>query len=186
MEVAVHVETLKNFFPSENLSCAACFLLDGPLYVIIEFAIHGSLKDYLHECREAICKLNHTPYIGISRRGRLPSLTPTTSSPREKIPLSQQSSVFSDISATSCSPLLFSPTCVYPEARTRCVTLDSGFVVDSPAAKETHFFPVDVTTAAAQDYINCRGILYMEDVLNFALQIACGLQHLGELKVHTL
>lgn len=59
------------------------------------------------------------------------------------------------------------------------MTLDSGFCGDS-GKSETQFFPMDV---AVQDYINCRGILYMEDVMNFALQIACGLQHLGELEV---
>ena len=33
------------------------------------------------------------------------------------------------------------------------------------------------------DYINTKGIVYMEDVHNFALQIACGLQHLASMEV---
>ena len=34
------------------------------------------------------------------------------------------------------------------------------------------------------DYINTKGLVYMEDVHNFALQIACGLQHLASMQVH--
>ena len=34
------------------------------------------------------------------------------------------------------------------------------------------------------DYINSKGLVYMEDVHNFALQIACGLQHLASLQVN--
>ena len=33
------------------------------------------------------------------------------------------------------------------------------------------------------DYANCKGVVYMEDVQNFALQIAYGLQHLEKLQV---
>ena len=33
------------------------------------------------------------------------------------------------------------------------------------------------------DYINTKGLVYMEDVRNFALQIACGLQHLASMQV---
>ena len=33
------------------------------------------------------------------------------------------------------------------------------------------------------DYINSKGLVYMEDVHNFALQISCGLQHLAGLQV---
>ena len=33
------------------------------------------------------------------------------------------------------------------------------------------------------DYINSKGLVFMEDVHNFALQIACGLQHLASMQV---
>ena len=33
------------------------------------------------------------------------------------------------------------------------------------------------------DYLNTKGLVYMEDVHNFALQIACGLQHLASMQV---
>ena len=34
------------------------------------------------------------------------------------------------------------------------------------------------------DYINSKGLVYMDDIHNFALQIACGLQHLASLQVN--
>ena len=42
-------------------------------------------------------------------------------------------------------------------------------------------------TPIGHDYINTKGLVYMEDVHNFALQIACGLQHLANMQVlHSL
>ena len=38
-------------------------------------------------------------------------------------------------------------------------------------------------TPIGHDYINSKGLVYMEDVHNFALQIACGLQHLAKMQV---
>jgi hypothetical protein len=38
-------------------------------------------------------------------------------------------------------------------------------------------------TPIGHDYINTKGLVYMEDVHNFALQIACGLQHLANMQV---
>lgn len=155
----------------------------GPLYLIIEFAIHGSLKDYLHQCMEVVEKLNHTPRIIRLHRKRHPSLS--SYSPgvqREKVPLSQQSSVFSmtsQISRTDTNPLI-SPSMNSPsdlsytgpiKTRNRCLTQDSG--KGSLSSEPVH------------DYINCKGLIYMEDVMNFALQIACGLQHLEKLQVRT-
>ena len=34
------------------------------------------------------------------------------------------------------------------------------------------------------DYLNTKGLVYMEDVHNFALQIACGLEHLASMQVN--
>ena len=65
--------------------------------------------------------------------------------------------------------------------RSRCLTLDSGIGGDSGKI-ETQFSHAELSP----DYINCKGILYMEDILHFALQIACGLQHLEDLEVHVV
>ena len=181
-----------------DCSCVSCLIIflplppplhhpptAGPLYLIVEFAIHGSLKDYLHQCMEVVEKLNHTPRIIRLHRKRHPSLS--SYSPgvqKEKAPLSQQSSVFSMTSqmsktdTSSISPLITSSMNSPSElsytgpmkTRSRCLTQDSG--KGSLSSEPVH------------DYINCKGLIYMEDVMNFALQIACGLQHLEKLKVH--
>ena len=39
-------------------------------------------------------------------------------------------------------------------------------------------------TPIGHDYINTKGLVYMEDVHNFALQIACGLQHIASMQVY--
>lgn len=162
----------------------------GPLYLIVEFAIYGSLKDYLHQCKEVVLKLNHVPQIVNSRRrSHHPSISstyPALRREREKIPLSQQSSVFSEISqssrvnaASSSSSSSSTPTSFHSTQggpRARCPTQDSGFCGGEPGTFQ-------LSSYVARDYINCKGLLYMEDVMNFAFQIACGLQHLEKLKV---
>lgn len=40
-------------------------------------------------------------------------------------------------------------------------------------------------TPIGHDYINTKGLVYMEDVHNFALQIVCGLQHLASMQVYS-
>lgn len=184
--------------------------LGGPIYLIVEYAAHGSLKDYVCECGDVLKKLNHIPHIAaLSRRSHhRPSLTSCTSS---RLPLSQQSSVFSDISLSSRTTYNPSPTSSQPPSlsvcleqstaataaatsstgtaavvpRSRCLTQDSGFCGEA-GKNDTQLSLETAASTTSRDYINCKGILYMEDVLNFALQIACGLQHLEELEVGNL
>lgn len=139
----------------------------------MEFALHGNLKNYLHQCKEAVNKLNHIPRI-ISLRQHHPSLDSGCSVLQEKVPLSQQSSVFSDISLSSKAGTASTSSCLYRNGSgiSRCLTQDSGFSVEFSNSYPSH------------DYVNCKGLLHMEDVLNFALQIACGLQHLKKLEVY--
>ena len=149
--------------------------------------MYGSLKDYLIECKEVVRKLNHTPRVmGFRRSLRLRSSVSSCNPAQrgEKLPLSQQSSVFSDISLTSRTNSVSADSEMALSTagmmRARCLTQDSGFCgdlmkCDTPAAST----PDQLT----HDYINCKGLLYMEDVMNFAYQIACGLQHLENLGV---
>lgn len=165
--------------------------------MILEFAEHGNLKNYLHQCKEVVEKLNHAPQIASGPRlKRHPSVNsnrhPSVNSNRhasassfyhqhEKIPLSQQSSVFSVSSRTSRidSTDSSSPDC--PKVCTPRGRYDSGFCGESAVRKVKG----SVFSETAQDYVNCKGLLYMEDVLGFGLQIARGLQHLESLKVRS-
>lgn len=152
---------------------------DGPLYLIVEYAVHGSLKNYLHQCKEAVLKLNHTPHVVSLHRHGHPSngsscFTGSSAYPslQEKIPLSQQNSVFS-VSSHSSKLEYSPPSLIQSGSKVRHLTQDSGFF-GGP------------TTYPTQDYINCKGLLYMEDVQNFAIQIAQGLSHLEKLEVSVI
>ena len=62
--------------------------------------------------------------------------------------------------------------------------------MESLEAQQTAHAPGMTTPIAhtvsplAHDYVNSKGLVYMEDVMNFALQIACGLQHLQNMQVY--
>lgn len=147
--------------------------------MIIEFALHGNLRDYLQECKEIVRQLHHAPRVMGSRRSlRLRSSASSTYPALqglEKIPLSQQSSVFSYTSQSSkASPSIAEFDFNQGNGggfRGRCMTQDSGVFTR---------FDFDMSS---HEYINCKGLLYMEDVSNFCHQIAYGLEHLEKLGV---
>ena len=167
--------------------------------MIIEYANHGSLKDFLKNCEEAILKLNHIPQVQQSFRSCRTSSTNSGSSTYPhlvfKLPLSAQNSVFSSggtptalIPSASSSRFDFSCSNHQISREERLVTQDSGFFgenVDHAALSETSGGALMAHTVAplTHDYVNCKGLLYMEDVQNFALQIACGLKHLEDIQV---
>ena len=175
----------------------------GPVYMIIEYANHGSLKDFLKCCEEAVLKLNHIPQVQQSFRSCRTSSTNSGSSTYPhfvfKLPLSAQNSVFSSAgtptalipSASSSRFDLSSANHEQSSREDRLVTQDSGFFgenVDQAAFNGASGGVLTAHTVAplTHDYVNSKGLLYMEDVQNFALQIACGLKHLEEIQVRCL
>ena len=183
--------------------------------MIIEYAEHGSLKDFLKSCEDVVLKLNHSPQVK-SFRTRRTSLVNSSSGacPHQvyKMPLSAQNSVFS--SAGTPTPLITtnnssnkldllasSNNIMAKFVRNRLITQDSGFFgenVDSAsqatlngplggsAASMSHSMAPSMAPLVApltHDYDNSRGLIYMEDVQNFVLQIACGLKHLEDCQV---
>lgn len=165
-----------------------CYI-GGPLYLIIEFAVHGSLKDFLQECRETIVQLNHSA-INMSKKTSHSSTSTNSSCAypalREKIPLSQQNSVFSTSSEVAKSDLP-SP-CYQNFVSTDLInSLRMHSTTSQLSAQDSGFFGGESvktrTSTSSQEYVNNTGLLYMEDVQNFAVQIAQGLQHLESLNV---
>lgn len=61
--------------------------------------------------------------------------------------------------------------------------------MESLEAQQTAHAPGMATPMAhsvsplSHDYVNSKGLVYMEDVMNFALQISCGLKHLQNMQV---
>ena len=156
-----------------------CPLTGNPLYLIVEFAMYGSLQNFLKECEEAVLCLNHTPHVAY-KTGQYQSSSdsPTFmsqplefshgSSSSEKTTLSHQSSSAATSTATKMCEQ--GDKLAY-ESDATVVGSSAQAVYDSLSAPITH------------DYVNSKGPLYVEDVQSFALQIASGLRHLEQEKV---
>ena len=145
--------------------------------------MHGSLKQFLKSCEETVLQLNHKPLILRSRTRSMGSSCSSATSAHHL--LCDKSS--SDTPETS---KVFFPTV----KKIPLATQDSGYseCCGSEESEEHTAQACGMTAPLAhtvapltKDYINCKGIIHMEDVQNFALQIACGLQHLENNKVHT-
>lgn len=159
----------------------------GPLCLIVEYAIYGNLKGFLQECEQAVRGLNHLPIITRSK-SRSNSTTSTSSTYplllHEKTPISRQNSVFSD-TPNECRKFTFP----VPPPRQYLRSQDGGVFGESVEALQTAHAPgvsmplAHTVSPLSHDYINTKGLVYMEDVQNFALQIACGLQHLRNIQV---
>ena len=171
----------------------------GPIYMIIEYARYGSLKDFLKECEQVVLQLNHVPQV-LSYRSHQDSPCSTCSAYPQLVNKTQLNSystnngVFSPDSTSTPSTATtgifqFPPTKQSSMTRERLTTQDSGFgdytphqAAFSDALVDDSFAPHAVAPLT-HDYVNSKGLLYMEDVQNFALQIACGLKHLEESQV---
>ena len=169
----------------------------GPIYMIIEYARYGSLKDFLKECEQVVLQLNHIPQV-LSYRSHQNSPCSTCSTYPQLVDKTQLNSystngVFSPDSTLTPSTATtgmfqFPPTKQSQMTRERLTTQDSGFGDYSPQAAFSDALADDSFIAhtvapLTHDYVNSKGLLYMEDVQNFALQIACGLKHLEESQV---
>ena len=84
------------------------------------------------------------------------------------------SSQTSKVDSSSTTPTTNSELAMCLKSKDRHPTEDSGFFGEIKKNDNAH------------EYTNCQGFLYMEDVQNFALQIAQGLQHLEMLEVCSL
>ena len=147
--------------------------------------MHGSLRSFLLSCEEAVLKLNHQPMITRKRSRSGSSSTSSISSTQlllgAKTPLADPTGSASPSDAQG--RFAFSP----PKSH------DSGYCSSSEHLPEENRVahpktetksPTHTTTSLTTDYTNCRGLIHMEDVQNFALQIASGLRHLEAMEVN--
>lgn len=155
----------------------AAFINRGPPYLILEYAVYGSLKDFLKHCEQAVLSLNHVPQIVRSRTRsrRLESHSSVSSAyPLLVEPSPHNDSAFSPTTFQFPTPFLS--------------TQDSGFCEDSEDTLSAYAPGMSLPLAhtlspISHDYINTKGLIFMEDIPNFALQIACGLEHLENMQV---
>ena len=177
--------------------------------MIIEYARYGSLKDFLKECEDVVLQLNHVPQTLHYYRHHHSSSTYSPSSTCSAYPQLLDKTQFSTHSASggAFSPVTttpstagtsgmfeFPPTKPSGLTRERLTTQDSGFYGETVDCLPQATFN-DVldgvpmahsVSPLTHDYVNSKGLLYMEDVQNFALQIACGLKHLEDIQVWVL
>ena len=181
----------------------------SPLYLIVEFAAYGNLKNFLKECQDVLFSLNHIPHVFhrnglhqscsscsssssypfLAQRPSFYSGTPTSCTNEHVRLLSQRSRFDSGISTgtpVSDSTLAnFDTTFDFSRTASPDTCPDSnvgGEIYEVPSSAYLDF-DADSVAPLMHDYVNCKGLLYMEDVTNFALQLARGLKHLEDIKV---
>lgn len=148
------------------------FPIAKSLYIILEYCKFGRLKDYLKSCGNALETLglpvklgNYSDYI------------------QESYDSLKYMNILQSNNCNSYSNVL--------PKKNSCLNVasDSGYgdsIVYIPESVDSGYTSGSVAESLlnlSRDYVNSPGILYYQDVTNFALQIAFGLQHLENLKV---
>ena len=150
--------------------------------------MHGSLRGFLKSCKEAALSLNHHPVI-VRSRTRTESYSSTSSSQdllNATTPTGGHTFFFPRDISNKHTPVT---------NRAQCTSQDSGYdgstCIDLYLEEErvAHHTGTAIPVAHSlapimHDYVNCKGLVHLEDVENFALQIASGLKHLSEMEVH--
>ena len=153
--------------------------LGGPVCLIIEYAAHGNLRSFLKSCEEAAMTLNHQPLF-LRKKSRTESCSSASSSQpllSAKSPTSGQAFSFS--SDAQVRYVSHPPPLVNQESIEGLVCVPEDQRVAHPEGISSEHLTAPLT----HDYLNCKGLMYMEDVQTFALQIAFGLQHLETMEV---
>lgn len=147
--------------------------------------MHGNLKDFLVEYRENLDQLNCFPSL-LQEKPQGSSSSTSSSAAfslayaalQDKVPLSQQNSVFSTSSEGPRSDLSSQVLSADgTDTYCRCLTQDSGYYRGDS---------VRTAASSSSQECSCSGsscYLQVETIQNFALQIAQGLQHLESLSV---
>ncbi|KAL5470980.1 hypothetical protein EMCRGX_G029049 [Ephydatia muelleri] len=166
------MELMKKMEPHENMLnlLGYCTKPGGPLYLIIEFAMHGNLRSFLNMCEEAVLKLNRQPMI-TRKRSRIGSSSSTSSAHHllsSRVPTSAH---------TPDSQGHFT----FPPIGSSAGALPEEYRVAHAGTPMTSF--AHTVAPITTDYVNCKGLIQMEDVQNFALQIASGLKHMEAMNI---
>jgi len=156
--------------------------------------MYGRLKDYLLECRRVVTHSSHLPI-------HIANTTEPTFHSKERllrtvqVQFSSTSSGYGSMigkyltesqgSIGSASHSRESQDNLYSSSVDTMAT-DGVFEVASDCRNvcDEPEYLYQPNTELSCEYINSPGLIYEEDVINFAVQIASGLEHLERLKVH--
>ena len=147
------------------------------LYIILEYCMFGRLKDYLQSCDNTLAELGLPVELGDNLNSPVFAKGSSTSTDYVNILQSGSSSSYVKLLMRKFSLLSAQSDSVFSE-NTIAYSSES---VDSDYRPINH---AESLITLSRDYTNSPGALYNEDITNFALQIAYGLQHLEELKVY--
>eukprot|EP00731_Ephydatia_muelleri_P021017 Em0013g744a len=174
------LELMKKVKPHSNIInlLGCCTTPGGPICLIIEYAIHGNLKSFLRSCEEAAMSLNHKPLF--LRKQSYSSSCSHLSSTKHMLNVktpnnSQLSSIPNDVQMRYISQ---PPPLVNQDSATGLVCISENKSVAHPVG-----ISAQMTPPLTHDYLNCKGLVYMEDIQTFALQIASGLRHLELMEI---
>ncbi|CAI8041698.1 Vascular endothelial growth factor receptor 3 [Geodia barretti] len=181
-ELLGELDLMRNMTPHENILnlLGQCTTPGGPVCLIVEYAKYGNLRDFLRQCEEVVLSLNHKPHIP-RHRSRTGTFSSSSAGSFQPLITRQDSSVFTPGSVQHQFVFPF-PS---PPSH-KMSTGSSSSTTESKAAAHHPSTAVPLAHSVApigHDYINSKGLVYMEDVHNFALQIACGLQHLASMEI---
>ena len=146
---------------------------------MLEYAMHGKLKDYLLECKRVA-----------SHNGCLPVHIASIMAPEfhgsrkilQAIQFSSLSSGYGSIGKcyNDSQESIDSDDNLYSSS-VDTITTDGVFdMLDSKSEYSEDLFHVH---KGSNEYCNSPGLIHEEDVINFSLQIASGMEHLEQLKV---
>lgn len=158
----------------------------GPLCIVLEYAMYGKLKDYLLECKRVATNNGCLPI-------RIASVTaPEFHSSRKYLQAVQFSSLSSGYGSIIGRSNVDSQESITTKdsddnlysGSIDTITTDGVFdVSDSKNMYECSEGMFHMYTEQSNEYCNSPGLIYEEDVINFSLQIASGMEHLERLKV---
>ena len=154
-------------------------LTDNPLYLIVEFAMYGSLQNFLKECEEAVLCMNHSPHVSY-KTGRYQSCSDSPTFMSQSLKFSHESSSSKKTTLSHPSNPAAASAATKTCEQGDMLTCESDATVVGSSAQAVYDC---ISAPATHDYINSKGLLYVEDVQSFALQIASGLKHLEKEKV---
>lgn len=168
---------------------------DGPVCLIMEYAEHGNLYDFLKKCLPMLphkrLQSTHSSNSSCSSSSPFVSRHTPLNSLTSHLPLSAQTSLYSN--ATTHTYIHF-PTRTQSEVTTPpCVSPTTPFT--ELATNQFDSFAYTVTTLSplahqlwplVHNYINVPTKLNTRDLHNFALQIVSGLEHLNNMKVNII
>eukprot|EP00731_Ephydatia_muelleri_P021018 Em0013g745a len=174
------LELMKKIKPHRNvINLLGCCTTPGdPICLIIEYAAHGNLRTFLRSCEETSMTLNHQPLI-LWKKSRTESCSSASSSQpllSAKSPTCGQAFSYSSdaqVRYVSHPPPLLNQESVEGLV---CVQEDQRVAIAGGTSTQ-------ITPPLTHDYLNCKGLMYMEDIVTFALQIASGLQHLESMEI---